>query len=302
MHGQGILLKAGINELEVMDFQVGDQKFGINVLKVQRILIFEELEITRMRQTHASVDGVFLYQDKPIHLVNLRRYMGLPEADMPNQVVLICEFNQATNGFLVDRIRKIHRLSWADIQPLSPALKKYHPQVTGVTSVPEGEVLMLDVESVMSELNGINLEFSESDVDLATQEKRKLVSLYLADDAEFFRDRISKLLVGAYYTNVSVFDNGQAVFNALQKKKQMADQSHQHLEKIVVVTDIEMPQMDGLTLCKQIKQTLPHVPVIVVSSMISKQMVEKCRSVGADENINKMELGKLVAQLDRYCL
>ena len=67
-----------------------------------------------------------------------------------------------------------------------------------------------------------------------------------------------------------------------------------------VITDIEMPRMDGHALTKSIKtdDDLRHLPVVIFSSLVNEEMRRKGEQLGADAQLSKPEIGQLVEAID----
>lgn len=311
---QEILLESGTNEMEIMEFFLGSQSFGINVHKLREIIPYEEEKTTSLPDSLPSVLGLFMVRGKTIPLVSLGTHLQRREpaeaAPGARRVVLVCEFNDRVNGFLVDGVNQIHRVCWKDVQPMSTYLENYRPRFTGSIHIDQREILIVDLEHIISEVDPEMGMAYEPIIPGADQEElvamRGAIHLMVAEDSTLIRTGILKVLTRAGYTWVSTFVDGEECFQAIRSLKKLAQQAGEPIRNRLqlVISDIEMPKMDGLTLCRKIKEELglSEVKVLIFSSLVNEQMVVKCDSVGADGCITKPQIPELVKLIDGYCL
>ncbi len=312
---QEVLLESGNNEIELIEFYLGSQPFGINVHKLREIIPFDEAKTTHIPECLPSVVGTFEVRGQSIPLVDLNMHLNRsPEpnaAGEERKVVMVCEFNQRVNGFLVDGVNRIHRISWSDIAPLSSLIENYHPRFTGSFSIDQREILIVDLEYIITEIDpeadivGQQVATDEvpDDSGESVVDRRRGKKLFFAEDSSLIRESILSVLNSAGYSNVESFVNGEDCFLALQRAME-GNQGDGVLPVELVISDIEMPIMDGLTLCKRIKDdpASGSIPVVIFSSLISDQMKIHCDQVGVDGCISKPQIGQLVAMLDRLLL
>jgi two-component system chemotaxis response regulator CheV len=215
----------------------------------------------------------------------------------------VTHFNDATNGFLVSSVNRIHRINWDQITPPSTLISKYSSNVTGSVNLEGKDILLVDFEYIVAELfpgtkMDHNLELSDIHKELAREDAK----LIFAEDSAFIRNSVCTLLKQVGYNHVATFENGAAAFDYFTSLVRKAEREAKPLSDFVnlVITDIEMPKMDGLTLCRRIKKELniSTVPVALFSSLIDEQMVEKCKEVGADIYATKPKIGELVLLID----
>ncbi len=314
---QEILLESGTNEMEILEFYLGDQSFGINVQKLREIIQYEAEKTTVLPQSLPSVMGTYLVRGQSINLVHLKKHLnpGQPvsqEAERP--VVLVCQFNRTVTGFLVDDVNQIHRISWQDVQPMAPFIDKFRPRFTGSIQVGNREILIVDLEHILTEIDPdirdalvscpAEKQVNSTKVE-ALQEARGRVHLMLAEDSAIIRSGIERVLLGAGYSRLQTFVDGEKCYKAIQQLHRQAASEEELLQQLhLLVTDIEMPQMDGLTLCRKIREELglKKLPVIIFSSLITEQMAARCERVGADGSISKPQIPELVAMVDKLCL
>lgn len=315
---QGILLESGTNEIELIEFYLGSQSFGINVHKLREIIPYDEAKTTILPESPPSVVGTFLVRGNTIPLidlnVHLRRNPGEAAPAAGRQVVLVCEFNRCVNGFLVDGVNQIHRVSWKQIQPLSAFIGRYRPRFTGSFAIDGREILIVDLEHIVAELDpeaGLSYTAPEAvpvsaPTELSLEERRGQCRLFMAEDSAIIRESILRILHSSGYTQICAFVDGEACYDEiLARKKNLknGDGGENSLFDLLI-SDIEMPKLDGLTLCRRVKEDplLKHIPVIMFSSLITEQMVFHCQQVGADGYISKPQITELVAMIDGYLL
>lgn len=311
MGKQGILLDSGTNEVEILELVIGGQYFGINVLKIRQLVQYDPGATTpvRLPGIHPAIMGTFIFQGSPIPVIDLPLYLGMQEHDTGDtpQVVAVCEFNNAVHGFRIDGFDKIHRISWNDIQVPSFG-EDTTLAITGVVSTSDREIMLLDFEGIISDIIGPlhsgKGENGEPIQDTEKAQRRENIKVLLVDDSSTMRLQIEQLLADAHYRDVTVCNDGQEAYETVRSLVEKASVNGGELGQYldVVVTDIEMPKMDGLTLCKKIKQEIPDLSVLILSSMISEQMAMKCKQVSADGYLSKMESAKLINLLDDLCL
>lgn len=309
MSKQEILLESGTNELELLTFLLGNQSFGLNVLKVQSIQQYNPSTLTKIPRAHHALLGMILHRDKTIPLISLSAALNLEEDNAEEkQIVIVTEFNNVINGFLVDSVNRINRLNWENFIPLDRTLGGTGKSVTGSIRIDDADILVVDLEYILSVISP-NLaigDITEETSNMSSQKSREEVIVFFAEDSNTIRNNVVRILIKAGYKNVRSFEDGQQTFEALVELRDHIDTNGPDGTRLphVLISDIEMPQMDGLSLCKKIREDskLEQIIVIMFSSLISDQMILRCRSVGADNYITKPEMDKLVAMLDRLCL
>jgi len=303
-----ILLESGTNELEIAEFILGTQSFGINVAKIREFVPYDPEAVTKVPNSPPSMVGVFLLRGRTIPLINLKTHLGrTDDVESQKPVVLVTEFNTLVNGFIIDAINQIHRLSWSEVKSLNPMLKKHTTRFTGTVNVKEKEILIMDLEYIVSEIfpekmRGLTHLDNERLSEEEKEQRRPAGQVVIAEDSGMIRNMIIKTISSAGYTNLQSFDNGESAYEFMKAAKAQAKQEGKQLTDIVsiAVSDIEMPRMDGLTLCRNIREELdePTFPVIIFSSLINEQMAIKCRNVGANAHVTKPQIAELVDLMD----
>jgi len=305
---QEILLESGTNELELLTFLLRDQLFGVNVAKVQSIIQYDTSLVTKTPNAPNAMLGMLLYRDQTIPLIDLSAALDLAVSDSSaEKIVIVTEFNNSTSGYRVDGVDRIHRLSWDDFVPLDSILISSEASIIGSTYIGGKEILVIDMEYILSKIiPGLALEKATTEkIDMAENLKREDVCVYFAEDSTIIRKNVIKILNSIGYTNIQSFENGQRAYESLQRIREFSEKTDNRIDQPhAVVSDIEMPMMDGLTLCRKIKIELgmDQIPVIMFSSLINEQMIAKCESVGADGYVTKPETNKLIDMLDEMCL
>ncbi|SFF99805.1 two-component system, chemotaxis family, response regulator CheV [Lachnospiraceae bacterium C7] len=290
-----ILLESGTNELELLEFTLGDNHYGINVAKIREILQFQQ--ITPVPNSHPSVEGIFMPRDTMITVISLKRCLGLP--DSPGEgLFIITNFNKLNVAFHVDQVLGIHRVSWdAIIKPDATINAQDSSTSTGVIKLGEKLVVILDFESIVS---GISPEtgLRVADVDMMKEERSRGDStILIAEDSPLLSKLITDCLKKAGYTKLIVNGNGQEAWDKLRAMKKEGNVAH---KVDCIVTDIEMPMMDGHRLTKLVKSDdeMKEIPLIIFSSLVNDEMRRKGESLGADAQLTKPEIGQLVSAID----
>ncbi len=290
-----ILLESGTNELEILVFSLGDGVYGVNVAKVREVIL--PVEVSSSPEQPESVLGMFNLRSRVLPLVDLHHYFGIKPADVnpKNRRIIVMEFNGQQASFQVESVDQIYRMSWKNVKPVPEASSSQQFAVTGITEIKGQLVLMLDFESVFDHISmqdNLHIDSVENKLGVDRGQCRVLI----AEDSNFIRGIIEKVLVNSGYTQVQSFTNGGDAWDTLQ-----AAAGNSESAPDVVVTDIEMPMMDGLALTKAIKThaQLKHIPVLLFSSLVTDDTRHKGQQVGADEQIAKPQLPELVGYVDK---
>lgn len=295
----GILLETGTNEFEIVEFKIGEVHYGINVAKVREVIT--RTPITDMPQAHPYIDGIFTLRGKAIPLVNLPRCLNVPTNDPPRNVI-VTEINNYDFAFLVNQVNRIHRVSWRNMEP-SPEVGD-HSRVVGIVKMEDRIILLLDFETIISEITPkINEKLTT--VDEAPEDvvaSREDVNVVCAEDSPLLRGVLVSTMKQAGYINIKDFINGQEAWDYLHEiiEKEGTIKNKVHL----IVSDIEMPQMDGHRLLKQVREDsrFENVPFILFSSLISDELRRKGDKLGASGQITKPEINQLIELIDTLTL
>lgn len=304
-NNQAILLEAGTNELEIVEFSIGEALYGINIAKVREI-IKADIDMVPTPDAHPSIAGAINLRGSIIPVINLARHLKVDVAvDRHINRIIIAEFNKIIIGFLVTAVARIHRISWKEVEQPSQMLQTEQGYTVGIMKIQGRVIFLLDFEKIASHINPRahlmkprqDEYTSSASIDRAS--KRVLV----AEDSDFIRQMICDHLNKAGYITETAC-NGEQAWDKLASVA--GSPGFQQIEQFyhLMVTDIEMPQMDGLHLIKRVKEDtkLRRLPCIAFSSMITKELVIKCKSVGSDGEIAKPEINQLVSLVDSKVL
>lgn len=305
MAQSNILLESGTNELEVVEFFLDEAgyrgHYGINVAKVVEIIRPQNITATPQRP-HPCVLGAFSYRDgRVVPIVDLNIYLGNPPVDKDGHKVIITEFNKVVTAFQVSGVNRIYRISWTDVEAPGEFLQassKY--SVTGVVRLDGRTVFLLDLEGIVGELHPAMALHMQIDAGQSAV-RQGMVRILHADDSGSIRRLIFNLLHNSGRFEVLQVADGQAAWELLQTMQQKADEAGILITDMLdgVIADIEMPKLDGLTLCRQIKEhpTLKQLPVAIFSSLVTDSLKHRGDSVGADVQYAKPDLQNLSDQL-----
>jgi two-component system, chemotaxis family, chemotaxis protein CheV len=297
---KGILLESGTNELEIVEFSIGKNKFGINVIKVKEII--NPVAVTQIPHSHPNVEGIIELRGEVLPVVDIAAALGFPKSENPQQdKFIVAEFNKQKVVFHVQTVTQIHRISWNQIEKPSEMYQGADSQVIGVIKLHGEMILLLDFEKIVVEINpesGINIQ----QVKKLGERQRSTKRLVVAEDSPLLRKLLHDTLAEAGFQQVEFFENGQ---DALHYLEELTKSSKDITEVVqLVITDIEMPQMDGHHLTKRIKDNdnLSKLPVIIFSSLITDDLRHKGQMVGANAQVSKPEIAELVLLIDKHIL
>lgn len=295
---QGILLEAGTNEMELLVFKLDQCRFGINVAKVREIV--QRPKTIFIPHAPAAVEGSFKLRDCVLTLINLGRHFGMEGDNTQNGhgIIIIVEFNRIRCGILVDSVEIIHRLRWDDIKPPSDFLADLKAPITGIAEVNKQIVMVIDFESVIGEILGINSVSEPEDLPQNLQVNPEDIRILLADDSSILRASLKRILTGRGFTNITVCADGEQAWNTIAATKNHPEQFFN-----LILTDIEMPRMDGLHLTARVKADpdFKNIPVVLFSSLITEDNLRKGESVGADAQVSKPDSKQLIGAIEE-CL
>lgn len=292
-----ILLETGTNEIEIMEFTIDGNLFGINVAKVREIMM--SAPVRPMPHSHPAVEGIFKPRDIVITVVDLPKYLsGQEEEKHPKDLFIVTNFNKMHIAFRVHTVVGISRISWTDIQKPDKTVSGGPDGVaTGIAQCGSNLVTILDFEKIVAEIAPqTSIQLSEVE-DLGPRE-RSDKPIWVAEDSILLSQMIRTALTKAGYTNLSMFANGAELWEQLETLRGSDNLCEQ---VALIITDLEMPQMDGHRLTKLIKDdsSLKQIPVIIFSSLITEEMRRKGKEVGADEQLSKPEIGHLISVIDQ---
>lgn len=308
-----ILLETGTNELEIIAFslqwmdqdanEVKKTVYGINAAKVMELVAMPPKITEIFDSSHSCVKGVFLLRNRTIPLVDLSEWFGYtadPAAEVRAKwTVIVTELNGKPFGFISHGVDKVYRVSWDKIKA-PPEIIASAGSITGICLIENQMIQMVDFESIAAIIDPSsgalkNLQETAIPEQMLTDNAGK--NIVVVDDSKTIRMQACGLLEAAGFT-VTAFADGQSAWDYLEK---IAADGKEGVSKAIyaIVSDIEMPRMDGHHLCSRIKnnQALGHLPVVLFSSMINPALKRKGDAVGADKQITKTQTIELPAIL-----
>ncbi|MGP1597614.1 chemotaxis protein [Peptoanaerobacter stomatis] len=292
-----ILLETGTGEAEVLEFRVGEGDYAINVIKIKEIL--EVDNISPVPKANASVIGLTMVRGAIIPLVDMKFVLTGEHTNKTRFTTLLCEFNQNQVAFCVDFVKGIQRVPWKNIQKPDAIIDDKGSLVIGNITFDNRIVMMLDFEKVVSDIapaTGIN----EERIEKIIKKDRSNLKVVLSDDSPLIRKVLFEALTKAGFSQLRFFNDGQQAWNYFEDLLERKGENFKD-EVDILITDIEMPQMDGHTLTRKIKENpvLKTLPVVIFSSLITETLKHKGESVNADAQLSKPEIENLVDVVDK---
>lgn len=291
-----ILLESGTGEVEILEFVVNNKHYAINVIKVKEVIEIDNL--TRLPETPNEVAGLILSRDEILTLVDLKYILEKKKSEEKNSKIIVCEFNKLKVAFNIDDIVAVHRIKWEDIR--KPDDVSASSLVIGNIVMEKKIILLLDFEKIVTDISP-RTGISEERISNVEYKERENIKIILADDSFLIRKLLQDTLTKAGFRDFKIFNDGKEVLDYLLK---LVDNKKDKFKEEVqlLITDIEMPQMDGYTLTRRIKENpiLKSLPVVIFSSLITEELRHKGLSVGADVQLSKPEIDKLVETIDKY--
>jgi two-component system, chemotaxis family, chemotaxis protein CheV len=297
-----ILLESGTNELEVIEFTIDyvdsdgntvTQSFGINVAKVREIIRMPEL--TTLPNMPKSTVGIFSLRGYIVPVIDLGEWLFQQPSDFEGKKLIVAEFNNMRLGFIVSDVRRIYRFSWKQVE--SPDVindfATDNSSIIGIIKSEEKNILMVDVEKIIAEINpSLGMEEATN----AEKFDGSKFTVLMAEDSPTIRRLLQDRLKVARYNVISCHD-GLSAWQTMEAFADRAARGENIRDMVnVVISDIEMPQMDGLTFTKNVKShpKLAHLPVVFFSSLVSDDLHHKGEAVGVDAQLTKPKISLLL--------
>ena len=295
MDDSKILLENGTNELMILEFMVGGNYYGINVAKIREIIKYEP--VTPVPNAHPSIEGVFMPRDVMITAIDLKNCLGRGESE-PKGLFIITNFNKLDIAFHVDNVLGIHTVSWSEIIKPEVTISTAEEGVAiGIVKKEDRLISILDFEKIVTDINpetGLKI----SDINELGNRERSMVPILIAEDSPLLNKLIVECLRRAGYENLTHVENGKLAYDIISRCK--ADGTLRENVRIII-SDIEMPEMDGHRLTKLVKtdEATARIPVVLFSSLVNDEMRRKGEALGADAQLSKPEIGNLVKIIDQ---
>ena len=293
-----ILLENGTNELEVLEFKLDGNAYGINVAKIKEIINYQT--VTPVPNAHPSVEGIFMPRDTMITAIDLKNCLqrGVSE---PGGLFIVTNFNKLDIAFHVDSVVGIHRVSWREIIKPGTTISTSEDGVsTGIIKFDDRLIIILDFEKIVTDINP-ETGLKVAEIDELGERHRIDVPILIAEDSPLLNKLIVDSLHKAGYVNLIRTENGQQAYDVIQEcKKEGTLRDHVQC----IITDIEMPLMDGHRLTKLVKSDdeTKNIPIVIFSSLVNDDMKRKGEALGANAQLSKPEIGNLVRVVDELVL
>ena len=282
-----ILLESGTGEVEVLEFIVNNKNYAINVIKVKEVVDIDNL--TKLPNCHPSIEGVILCRNEIITLIDLGYILDGTRKQSSKFKTIICEFNKIKVAFKIDDVVAIHRIKCQQIQKTDEI--STNNLVIGNIILNNKIILLLDFEKIVTDINP-STGISEDRIVNVAYKNRDNIKIVLADDSALIRRLLKDTLTKAGFKSLIFFDDGKQTLEYL--KTLSHEKGENFIDDVqILITDIEMPQMDGHTLIRQVKEDpiLRQLPCIIFSSLITDNLKHKGISVGANGQLSKPEIG-----------
>ena len=300
-----ILLETGVNELEIIEFYIKEESdkgiepyyFGVNVAKVLEVVEAPGHLENSESATNPSFLGTIPLRDLILPVIDLSVWLGVKKAKGVNESIIVTEFNEMIAGFLASGVTQIHRVNWKDVEPPSKYFSSFDTNcITGTVEIDDHFVLMLDLEQTLADLD----ESGNSQAKLSNVVSEERYRALVADDSTSVRKLLKENFVKANFDVLMVENGVDAWTKLLEIKEKSQENGKSPLDYLdAVVSDVEMPQMDGYTLTRRIKEdpVLKVLPVTLFSSLISKSVLHKGKAVMADAQVTKPEFNGLTEKV-----
>ncbi len=297
-----ILLETGTNEFEILEFFIEEKSsseegterntFGVNVAKVVEVIESPNLEIKDYAVNPCFL-GTIPLRDMVLPVIDLSVWLGIERAKHDHETIIVTEFSQSTQGFLVSGVVEIQRLNWTDLIPPGDYIRRMNTKsIIGMVDKGDHYIQLLDLEHIVSDLNPKSAEELWKTTVRSAKQYRALV----AEDSPTIREMLDKNLKNSNF-DVKIVDNGEEALRFLTDLKEHAKAEKKKVKDFleIVISDIEMPLLDGFTLTKKIKsdEELQDLPVILYSSIITDELRHKGESVQADVQVSKPEMNRM---------
>lgn len=299
-----ILLEVGTNELEILEFFIDHERpdggservyFGMNVAKVMQVIESPGLEPCA-HAPHPSFLGVIPLREHILPIIDVSVWLGMRRAKSSRDLVIATEFSKAVNGFLVSGVTEIHRVGWEEVKAPGRFLSRFAgAAIIGTVERPDHLVQLLDMESILTDLDPESMRLAA----ISPVHARERYPVLVADDSQPILEMITTNLKAANFVPLTAA-TGEAAWDTLCRLRDRAAVEGRDIYELVriVISDIEMPTLDGFTLTKRIKEdpVLGKVPVILYSSIITQEQLHKGAFVKADDQVSKPELNEMASR------
>lgn len=289
-----ILLENGTNELEILEFSVDGRSYGINVAKIKEIIRFDEPTV--IPNSHPSIEGVIMPRDTMITAIDLKNCLQRGQSE-PGGLFIVTNFNKLDIAFHIEEVLSIHRVTWEDIhRPSVTGAMDDTSVASGIIKVNDKLIIILDFEKIVTDISP-ETGLKVSEIEVLGPRERCEVPIMVVEDSPLLNKLIVDALGKAGYERIMHFANGQEAYDAIMS---FCEQGVLKENVKCIITDIEMPQMDGHRLTHLLKNDdrTKEIPVVIFSSLVNEEMKRKGEAIGADAQLSKPEIANLVQIID----
>ncbi|MES5395028.1 chemotaxis protein CheV [Bacillus amyloliquefaciens] len=295
-----ILLDSGTNELEIVKFEVGVNTFGINVMKVREII--QPVDVTSVPQSHKDVEGMIKLRGEILPVISLYTFFGVKAEGAKDDKYIVTEFNKRKIVFHVGSVSQIHRVSWEAIEKPTSLNQGMERHLTGIIKLEDTMIFLPDYEKIIYDIESASGVETYHVHQEGFDERRSGKKLIIVEDSPLLMRLLTDELTEAGYSEIVTFENGKEAYDYIIKLTDNGENLSDHID--MIISDIEMPKMDGHRLTKLLKDNpqSSDVPIMIFSSLITDDLRHRGEVVGADEQISKPEISELIKKVDTYVI
>ncbi|AVM08907.1 chemotaxis protein CheV [Bacillus velezensis] len=295
-----ILLDSGTNELEIVKFEVGVNTFGINVMKVREII--QPVEVTSVPQSHKDVEGMIKLRGEILPVISLYSFFGVDAEGAKDDKYIVTEFNKRKIVFHVGSVSQIHRVSWEAIEKPTSLNQGMERHLTGIIKLEDTMIFLPDYEKIIYDIESASGVETYHVHQEGFDERRAGKKLIIVEDSPLLMRLLTDELTEAGYSEIVTFENGKEAYDYVVELTDNGESLSDHID--MIISDIEMPKMDGHRLTKLLKDNpqSSDVPIMIFSSLITDDLRHRGEVVGADEQISKPEISELIKKVDTYVI
>ncbi|ABS73743.1 chemotaxis protein CheV [Bacillus velezensis] len=295
-----ILLDSGTNELEIVKFEVGVNTFGINVMKVREII--QPVDVTSVPQSHKDVEGMIKLRGEILPVISLYTFFGVDAEEAKDDKYIVTEFNKRKIVFHVGSVSQIHRVSWEAIEKPTSLNQGMERHLTGIIKLEDTMIFLPDYEKIIYDIESASGVETYHVHQEGFDERRAGKKLIIVEDSPLLMRLLTDELTEAGYSEIVTFENGKEAYDYVVELTDNGANLSDHID--MIISDIEMPKMDGHRLTKLLKDNpqSSDVPIMIFSSLITDDLRHRGEVVGADEQISKPEISELIKKVDTYVI
>lgn len=293
-------MDSGTNELEIVKFEVGVNTFGINVMKVREII--QPVVVTSVPQSHKDVEGMIKLRGEILPVISLYTFFGVDAEGAKDDKYIVTEFNKRKIVFHVGSVSQIHRVSWEAIEKPTSLNQGMERHLTGIIKLEETMIFLPDYEKIIYDIESASGVETYHVHQEGFDERRAGKKLIIVEDSPLLMRLLTDELTEAGYSEIVTFENGKEAYDYVVELTDNGANLSDHID--MIISDIEMPKMDGHRLTKLLKDNpqSSDVPIMIFSSLITDDLRHRGEVVGADEQISKPEISELIKKVDTYVI